>query len=337
MTGRFFLGPENSLLQAALAPLLDGVTSVYSPLLLSGPCGSGKSHLAAGLVSIWRQRWGARAATYVSAVDYARQWLEAIETHATDDFQDRYRRAKFLAIDNIDVLATKPSVQQELAETIDALADADGFIVLTCSTLPSVSGGFSARLQSRMLGGLVVPLAPPSRATRLAAVRQSAAMGQFSLPDDAADALADGPSVPLSELCVAVRHLASTAQAEGTSVTARRVRDYFARQTPAPTPTLREIAVATARQFSIRLGDLRSASRRRAVVHARDVAMYLARTLTDKSFEQIGSYFNGRDHSTVSHGCSKTAELLKNDPTLRGLVERVSRGFQTSSRETQES
>jgi hypothetical protein len=113
-----------------------------------------------------------------------------------------------------------------------------------------------------------------------------------------------------------------TGQLEPGKAIEQRVREYLAQRSRA-VPSLGDIAAATARHFSLRLADLRSGSRRRAVVTARDVAMYLARTLTGRSFEQIGAYFNGRDHSTVSHGCSKTADLVKSDPALRSVIDQL--------------
>ena len=328
--GQFLLGPENRLLGVALDPLLNGETGLYAPLVIVGPPGSGKSHVAAGLVALWRRRLGPRSALCVSALDFSHQWTEATETHATDDFQNRYRRVQLLAIDDVELLATKPSAQQELAHTIDALAAEGGLILLTCTARPELIRGFAPRLKSRMQAGLVVPLSLPTAQTRLAAVRQFAALRQLELVEDAAAVLAQGSSGPLCELWAAVLRLELASRVDGGAITARRAAQYLAERGSAKVPTLRDIAVATARQFSVRLGDLRSPSRRRAVVHARDVAMYLARVLTGKSFEQIGTYFHGRDHSTVSHGCSKMAELLKNDPVLSALVDRVRRELQAT-------
>ena len=326
----FLVGPENRLVHAAVESLVGRVKSIYNPLTLVGPPGSGKSHLAAGLVAVWREQFGPRSATYVPAVDFARQWTDATETHATGDFQERYRRVKLLAIDDADLLASKPAAQQELVHTLDALLLEGGQVVLTFSTPPQRTQGLVERLQSRILAGLVVPLAFPTPSTRLAALRRFASLRQLDLPEEAALVLADGLSGPLSEVWAAVLGLELSARVDGGPITVRRVRDWLAGRDAGEPPALRDIAAATARHFSLKVGDLRSASRRRGVVLARDVAMYLARLLTGKSFEQIGEYFNGRDHSTVSHGCSKTEDLLKSDPVLRMLVDRVRQEFQAT-------
>jgi len=278
--------------------------------------------LAAGLVGTWRQRLGQRGAVYVPAVDFAREWTDAIEAQATEEFHSRYRRAQLVAIDDVDVLTSKPAVQQELLHTLDALAAVGGRLVLTCTLAPGQVAGLLPALQSRLVGGLVVPLAQPSRETRLAVVARFAQLRGIDLAEESAALLADGLPGPLSALWAAVVHLELSARLDEGKVPEQRVGEYLAQLTTAQ-PSLRDIAAATARHFSLRLGDLRSASRRRVVVVARDVAMYLARTLTGISFEQIGMYFNGRDHSTVSHGCWKTAELLKSDPALRSAVDQL--------------
>jgi chromosomal replication initiator protein len=310
------------LVRVVVESILAGGFPAYNPVMLVGPPGSGKTHLAAGLVGSWRQRCGQRSAVYVPAVDFAREWTDAVEAQSTEEFHNRYRRPELVAIDDVDVLGEKPSAQQELLHTVDALVAAGSRLVLTGVSPPGGISGMIPSLQSRLIGGLVVPLALPSRAVRLAAARKFAEVRGFQLSEEAAVALADALPEPLSALWAAVLHLELSARLEAGKATEQQAREYLARRASAE-PSLRDIAAATARHFSLRLADLRSASRRRAVVVARDVAMYLARTLTGKSFEQIGTYFNGRDHSTVSHGCTKTAELLQSDPGLRSAVDQL--------------
>jgi chromosomal replication initiator protein len=305
--------------------------SFYNPVTLIGPPGSGKTHLAAGVVATWRQQYGQRAAAYVPAIDFARQWTDALQTQATDEFHARYRRPELVAIDDVDVLGEKPAAQEELLRTIDAISAGGGRLLLTSGSPPDAIAGMIPALEARLIGGLVIRLSLPGRAVRLAAARKFAQLRGIDLCDEAAAVLAEGLPEPLSALWAAIMHLEVSGQVEGGRATLKRVREYLAQRGSAE-PSLRDIAAATARHFSLRLSDLRSGSRRRAVVTARDVAMYLARTLTGKSFDQIGAYFNGRDHSTVSHGCSKTAELVKSDPSLRSVVDQVCRQVHVAHR-----
>ncbi len=324
--GTFLAGPENSLVVEAVYCAIHGGSAFYNPLVFYGPPGVGKTHLAVGMVDEFRKTHGPRAAIHVTAIDFARQWNDALEAQATDEFHARYRHPKLVAIDDIDVLAERPIAQDELLHTIDALAGAQSRLVLTAHAPPGEIPGFSAGLRARLVGGLVVPVAPPERSVRLAAARKFAAMRGLDLPEEAAAALADGLPETLSAIWAAVAYLETSGSVEPDKPTERRVAEFLIER-HGKEPSLREIAVTVARHFSVRVTDLRSGSRRRAVVMARDVAMYLARTLTRKSFDQIGAYFNGRDHSTVSHGCAKTAELVKTDPSLRNAVDELCRQF----------
>lgn len=320
----FLVGPENRLVTEAVNSVLNREFLIYNPLVFAGPSGTGKTHLATGLVAAWRRQYGHRGAGYVPAIDFARQWTDAVEAQATDEFHSRYRRLDLLAIDDVDVLAEKPAAQEELLHTIDALTASGSRVLLTSRSPPGAVAGMVPALEARLVGGLVIRLALPSRAVRLAAARKFAGLRGVDLPDETAMVLADGLPEPLSAIWAATVHLEVSAQLEPGKTMHQRVREYLAQRNTAE-PSLRDIAVATARHFSLRLAELRSSSRRRAVVTARDVAMYLARTLTGKSFEQIGAYFNGRDHSTVSYGCSKTADLVKSDPSLRSAVDQLRR------------
>lgn len=318
----FLVGPENRLACVVVDSVLSGDIPVYNPIVLAGPAGTGKTHLAAGLIDSWRQRFGQRSAVYVPAIDFARQWTDAIETQTVEEFHSHYRRPELVAIDDVEVLADKPAAQTELLHTLDALIATGSRMVLTTTAAPAAIPGILPALQSRMVGGLVVHLALPSREARLAAARRFACTRGVDLPEEAAALLAEGLSESLSAIWAAVLYLEVATQVDGGRSTVELVREYLA-QRNSKEPSLRDIALATARQFSVRLVDLRSGSRRRAVVAARDVAMYLARTLTAKSFQQIGFYFNGRDHSTVAHGCSKTLELMESDPALRSAVSQL--------------
>jgi chromosomal replication initiator protein len=329
-SGTFLAGPENSLVVEAVNHTLNGGYPIYNPLFFYGLSGVGKTHLAAGMAEAWRKVHGSRDSIYVTAVDFAHQWTDAIEAQATGEFQARYRRAGMVAIDDLHALGDRRAAQEELLHTIDALLGAGSRVVLTAYAAPGELAGLSAALQARLVGGLVVGLAPPGRAVRMAAARKFSGLKGLDLSDEAAAGLADALPESLSAIWAAVNYLEMSATVDPDKPIEERVAEYLASR-QAGEPSLREIAVAAARHFSVRLAELRSGSRRRAVVLARDVAMYLARTLTGKSYQQIGAYFCGRDHSTVSHGCAKTAELVKTDPSLRNAVDQLRRRFRVDS------
>jgi chromosomal replication initiator protein len=316
----FLVGPENALVPVVLESVLDGTPHAYSPIVLFGPSGTGKSHLALGLVSLWKSRFRGRPAVYATAVDFARSFGDAQETQSVEDFRARYRQAALLVLDDVHHLAPKPIAQRELIATLDAIHASGNRVVLTASTAPEQLVGFLPALQSRLLGGLAVPLALPSLPTRLAVLERFARHRRTDLPSEVARILAEKLRVPVSALLGAVVQLDTEAQADGRTIDVESVRRFLsARNTNGP--SLSDITALTARHFSVKVTELRSPSRSRAVVTARGVAMYLARTLTHKSLDQIGHYFDGRDHTTVSYGCTKTKDLLKSDPAIRTAVE----------------
>jgi chromosomal replication initiator protein len=169
-------------------------------------------------------------------------------------------------------------------------------------------------LQSRLHAGLVIPVALPGPAARAIILRRLAGARGIELSEPLIEFLAEkiGGAAPALDAALAELQIGGSMSIEA----ARRWLAARHRQDP----SLHDIALATARHFSLRLGELRSAARRRALVVARGVAMYLCRSLTRLSLEQIGSYFGGRDHTTVSHGCRRTEDLLQTEPVIREAV-----------------
>ena len=313
----YLLGPENQLARVAVEAILEGGSDHLNPIVFHGPPGIGKTHLAMGLAAAWKSRNRQSQALYVPAIDFARELTDAIEEQAVDDFRARYRHPSLLALDDVERLSPKEAAQRELLYTIDALLESGGRVVLTSSTPPEYLAGLLPGLSGRLLSGLSVGLALPGFETRIAILTQLAQSRPIAVGEAVLRLLAEKLSAPVPALVAALHNLELAARLEGSAITLERARRYLAERSSLEQPTLREIAAATARHFSLKLADLRSPSRRRTVVAARGVAMYLARTLTVQSLTQIGVYFHGRDHSTVSHGCRKTRRLLDSDPAIR--------------------
>jgi chromosomal replication initiator protein len=326
----FVAGPENSVALAAVDAVLDDGPPRWSPWVFFGPSGVGKSHLAVGLVAVWKARHRG-SAIYATALDFARELADAIETQATDDFQARYRHVSLLVLDDVHRLASREAVQEELICVLDALADIGGRVVLTAATAPEQLAGFLPRLQSRMVSGLAVPLAIPGPAARRVLLRRLAQGRSMAFDEPILEILANKMAGPVPQLAGILAQLEITARGQSGTITPQMVQQCLAARTVS-SPSFREIAALTARHFSMKVTDLRSKSRRRTVVIARDVAMYLARTLTGSSLKQIGTYFAGRDHTTVAHGCCKTEQLVKSDPAIRAAVEHLRDRLQTAQR-----
>ena len=319
---QFLAGPENRLVPAVVRSLLDDPPGGYNPLLLCGPSGTGKSHLARGLAAQWKARCRRRVVC-TTAGDFSRELSDAIETQATDDFRKRYRKAALLVLEDVDRLAEKHYAQEELVHTLDVRLAAGRQVVVTASAVAARLAGISPRLQSRLGSGLTVPLAPPGPSVRLAILRELARQQEIELSASAAEVLADGLSVTVPELIDVLVQLQIPARLDGGKIDADSAHWFLSQRNGWRQSRLRDIALSTARFFDLRLSDLRGPSRRQAMATARGVAMYLARQMTDKSLGHIGRYFGDRDHTTVMYGCRKTEKLLKSDATIHQAVHQL--------------
>lgn len=318
----FLAGSENPLVEVAVRSVLNDRASRFNPLMLCGPSGTGKSHLACGLAHQWRRVSRSRVVC-VSAKEFARELADAFEVNSVVEFRMKYRECSLLALEDIEKLAGRSAAQVELIHTLDTLLKRGTQIVLTASEPPARLAQFQPTLASRLGAGLVVALAPPGLAVRIALLRQMATTRRIELSEPVAHIVAEGIRGTVPDLMVAFDDLDQAARLDGEVINAKTARDYLRRRSAEREPELSAIAVRTARYFSLRLGDLRGPSQRRAVVTARGVAMYLARSLTQNSLERIGHYFGDRDHTTVLHGCRKTGNLLKTDPAVHQAIERV--------------
>jgi chromosomal replication initiator protein len=320
-TADFLAGPENRLVAIVVRAVLEDRPGAYNPIVIYGPPGTGKTHLARGLEAAWRARYPRRRkAHYTTATDFARELSDAIEAQAVEDFRAKYRTVALLIVEDVGRLADKLAAQEELTHTLDALVAAGGKLVLTASAPAGELPGIVAGLQSRLVEGLSIPLVPPGPDARMAILRQLAKLRGTELPEQVTQLLAEALHGTVPELLGLLAQLEVRAKLAGGKIDASAARRLLAKQHGTRRPPLKDIAAVTARYFSLKVTEIRSSSRRKAVVMARNVAMYLARHMTGDSLEQIGRYFGGRDHSTVMHGCRKTERLLTTDAAIREAV-----------------
>lgn len=322
----FIAGPENELaVTAVLAALSDSMTA-YNPLLLHGPSGTGKSHLAGGLACEFRRRDPQANIVHLFAADYARELSDAIETQAVREWDRRHRNADLLILEDLDFLSANASAQGHLARTLDVVLRRGGLVVVTSSGSPYDSPHLSAPLRSRLSGGLTVGLALPGLAARTEIIRRLAAERRMAATDEGARALAAGLATGVRDLMGALCSLA--AQPEGAAgvssqLNLERVVALLAARRTERAPGVAAIAARTAKYFSLRVAELRGPTRRRHVALARSVAIYLSREMTDQSLEKVGKYFGGRDHTTVLHAARRIVELLECDADTRRAVEQL--------------
>ena len=346
----FVAGPENRLAAATVQrllavkaedvsphpdPLPEGEGDhtaplrYLSPLVLHGVPGTGKSHLVRGLAETWKRLRPDESVVVLTASEFAQEYAEAVDQRAVGRWQTRFRSADLFVLEDLLQLANKPAAQAELLYTLDALADCGSLAIVTSRLSPAEMPNLLAGLQSRLMAGLCVPLAAPEADARRHILAKLCAQRQLALSDATLRLLARSLSLPAPELSGVLSNLELAARTANHPLDDSFVKAYIAQRNASRQPPLKTIASHTARYFALRVVELRSSSRRRGVVTARDVAMYLARQLTGKSLKQIGAYFGGRDHTTVLHGCRKTERLMHSDSETLEAVLALRQGLAT--------
>ncbi len=322
---RFVMGSENSLADVAVRELVDGTGRRYNPLVLCGTSGVGKSHLALGLTNLWRADATRGEAIYTTAADFARDFAAACDANLIDKFRRRHRSAALWVLEDIGDLATKKAAQFELIHTLDALIDLGAWVVVTSRVPIALASRIESALISRLSAGLVVSLAPPAREARLEILRDLAATRDIRLAEPVAQLLASSVTGTVPELGAVLLELQTSGRATGKAVDVDMARSYLASRDRRAQPSPGEIIALSARYFSLTQAALRSKTRTQSVVLARGVAMYLLRSLTTESLQQIGRRLGGRDHTTVLHQCRKIERLVESDPEIQRAVDELRR------------
>ena len=323
----FFAGAENALARAAVQSLLeprrpDGVESTefaWSPLVLLGSPGVGKSHLARGIARHWQASGRGGQVMCVSGQQFAEDFSAAIESQTMSQFRLRYRGAALFVLDGLETLENKPGTAQELSFTLDALARSGAVVIVASRQSPCDISSLPTGLIGRLSAGLVVLVALPEAETRQAVLQELARLRGIALSERAAQALAQAMKATVPELLQLIVDLGQVDAVIDVSAADK----FLAERAPVRKPKLAQICHATASRFSLKVAELRSASRNRTIVTARGIAMYLARTLLGLSLEEIGRNFGGRDHTTVLHNCRKIEKLLEHDRLTQQVVEQL--------------
>lgn len=327
----FVAGPENRLVATAVARLMgddfqpaqNGVPHAPAVLALYGPSGAGKTHLAHGLVRYWQSRHGPESAEYVTAADYRRALVAAIDADRVSEFRAQIRGRLLLAIDDLHRLPEDGYLLEDLRHTLDELASTCGAVIVTSPQPAGTLANLPPDLRSRLSAGLVLQLAPPGTAAREQLARQVAAALGRPISDEVAQRLAGGLRGTANELFGAVFELlAGSHRFDATNV--KHAEQLLAART-ARRPALREIASVVAKYFRQPQSVLKSASRRQSAVLPRAVVVYLARELAGASYDQIGRILGGRDHTTIMHNYRKIDRDRQHDPAIQEALAELRR------------
>lgn len=324
----FVAGPENCLVAAAVSALIGDdsrpfVAHTPGILVLYGPSGVGKTHLARGLVDYWNEYRGAESAEYLTAVDFRRELSAAIDRENVLEFRARIRGRLLLAIDDLHRLPDDGYLVEELRYTLDEFELTGGTVIVAAAQPPGTLANLPPDVRSRLSSGLVLQLAPPGTAARERLVRQMAAALGRSMSDDVAGRLADGLHGSAREIFGAVIEFLGRSPRNGAPNLKEADRLLAARS--ARRPTIREIVGVVARYFRQPQSVLKSASRRQSAVLPRAISIYLARELSGASYEQIGRALGGRDHSTIMHNYRKIERQRTHDLAIQEALNELTR------------
>jgi chromosomal replication initiator protein len=322
----FIEGKANSHARAAAQHVVETPGGAYNPLLIYGASGLGKTHLMHAVGNAIVARNPRARIAYLGAEQWMNHFTAAIRHGRTEEFKNLYRSVDALLIDDIHFFAHKERTQEEFFHTFNALIDARKQIVLTSDRYPKEIDGVDERLKSRFTWGLSVAVEPPDLETRMAILIAKAEGNQVQLPKEVALFVAQRVRSNVRELEGALLRLTASSRLRGEVLTVEFARNTLKDLLAAyeRMVTIDNIKRTVASYYNIRVGDLNSPRRTRSLARPRQVAMALAKELTQHSLPEIGEAF-GKDHTTVLHACRKVAELRQDDLKIREDYENLQR------------
>jgi len=307
----FVQGKENQMAVAAAESIADKPGGAYNPFVIYGGVGLGKTHLMHAVGNAILRKNPSAKVIYLTSEEFVNKMTRAIQKNQMNEFKKKYRSADALLIDDIQFIAGKDRTQEEFFHTFNVLLEGNKQVVLTSDRFPKRVEGLEERLKSRFNYGLTIEVEPPELEMRSAIVMKKAALSGVDLPDEVAFFIAQNVRSNVRELEGALKKVLAHAQFTGQKIdllsTKEALRDILSIQQKMI--SLDNIQKTVADYFKISVRDILSKSRSRSVARPRQIAMSLAKELTNHSYPEIGDAFGGRDHTTVMHSCKKVKEL----------------------------
>jgi chromosomal replication initiator protein len=312
---RFVEGKSNQLAKAAAIQVAGNPGKAYNPLFIYGGVGLGKTHLMHAVANKLKERNSEARLAYVHSERFVSDMVKSLQHNTINDFKTAYRSLDALMIDDIQFFAGKDRSQEEFFHTFNALLESQQQVILTCDRYPKEVDGLEERLKSRFGWGLTVAIEPPELETCVAILMSKAATAVVDLPEEVAFFIAKRIRSNVRELEGALRRVVATSEFTGRPITLELVkealRDVLALQEKLV--TVENIQKTVAEYYKIRIAELLSKRRSRSIARPRQVAMALAKELTNHSLPEIGDAFGGRDHTTVLHACRRVKELRETE------------------------
>ncbi|MDW3205328.1 MAG: chromosomal replication initiator protein DnaA [Alphaproteobacteria bacterium] len=323
----FIVGKPNELAFAAARRVAEAPNVPFNPLFLFGGVGLGKTHLMHAIAGHIRTAAPQKKVLYLSAEKFMYQFIRALRYKDTMAFKEMFRSVDVLMIDDVQFIAGKESTQEEFFHTFNALVDQNRQVVISADKSPAELDGIEDRMKSRLGWGLVAEIHSTTYELRLGILQSKAEQMQVDVPVKVLEFLAHRISSNVRELEGALNRLVAYANLVGRPITLENAQDVLHDLLRANDrkATIEEIQKRVAEHYNIKVSEMHSARRSRAVARPRQVAMYLSKQLTARSLPEIGRKFGGRDHTTVMHAVKKVDELRQNDHSFAEDVELLRR------------
>ena len=322
----FVVGPSNKLAYAASVSVAEHPAQNYNPLLIYGDSGLGKTHLLYAIANVIRRNDRHAKIVYIKGDDFINEFIELIRAGRGNEFRAKYREADLLLVDDIQFVAGKEQVQNEFFHTFNTLYESGRQIVLTSDRPPSEMTLLDDRLRTRFEWGLLVDVAPPDFETRLAIVKNKAAILGMELPDKIAAYIAENVTANVRQLEGTINKIMAYKDLLGNDTdeeTVTRAIQDMLRRTNEYIPSPEAILEYISKFYSLDEAVIRGQQRIRDAVQARQIAMYLIRSMTNLSLDDIGKQFDNRDHSTVLYSIQQVEKKMKKDAAFAETVKEI--------------
>lgn len=318
----FVVGSSNRFAHAAALAVAEQPGMAYNPLFLYGGVGLGKTHLMHAIGHFIQDHFPNMRMLYLPSEMFTNELVAAIKNNKNVEFRNRFRNVDVLMLDDIQFIAGRDSTQEEFFHTFNNIYEAGHQIVITSDRPPLEMSLLDDRLRTRFEGGLMADIQPPDLETRMAITRNKAAQLGLILSDDAVSYIAENITANIRQIEGVIKRLTAYKEILDYTITIdsvkRAIKDVIRTGEYIPTPE--RIISETARFYSLREEDLRGQNRSRNTAMARQVSMYLMRSLTNLSLKDIGVEYEDRNHATVLSSIRKVEDLLKTDPKMAGTI-----------------
>ncbi len=330
----FIVGNSNRFAHAAAVAVSQNPGKTYNPLFIYGNSGLGKTHLLLAIGNAIHEREPKKRIVYIKGDEFTNQLVRAIKNGTTEEFHNKYRSVDLFLVDDIQFIAGKQQTQNEFFHTFNSIYEAGNQIVITSDRPPLDMPTLDDRLRTRFEWGLMADIEPPDLETRMAITRNKAAQLGLVLSDDAVVFIADNITSNIRRLEGVIKKLTAYKEILNEVITIESVKkaivDVLKEGIFTPTPDI--IIRETARYFGISEEEIRGQSRSKNTAMARQVSMYLIRTLTDRTLDSIGEQYEGRNHATVLSSIRKVENLLQTDRNTGIIIRDITSNINSNDR-----